>query len=62
MAAFGHPFILLIPWLFLTTSVLSYQVPVVDTDYSRQICSGMWGSQSTYINGARRQSSFVSSV
>ncbi|SJL06219.1 uncharacterized protein ARMOST_09555 [Armillaria ostoyae] len=31
MAAFGHPFILLIPWLFLTTSVLSYQVPVVDT-------------------------------
>jgi len=29
---------------------LAYQVPVVDTDYSRQICSGMWGSQSTYIN------------
>ncbi|PBL00535.1 hypothetical protein ARMGADRAFT_1159862 [Armillaria gallica] len=50
MAAFSYPFILLIPWLFLTTSVLSYQVPVVDTDYSRQICSGMWGSQSTYIN------------
>ncbi|KAK0233676.1 lung seven transmembrane receptor-domain-containing protein [Armillaria fumosa] len=50
MAAFSHPLILLIPWLFLTTSVLSYQVPVVDTDYSRQICSGMWGSQSTYIN------------
>ncbi|KAK0466467.1 lung seven transmembrane receptor-domain-containing protein [Desarmillaria tabescens] len=50
MAVFSHPFILLFPWLFLTTSVLSYQVPVVDTDYSRQICSGMWGSQSTYIN------------
>ncbi|KAK0199240.1 lung seven transmembrane receptor-domain-containing protein [Desarmillaria ectypa] len=50
MAAFSHPFILLFPWLFLTTSVLSYQVPVVDTDYPRQICSGMWGSQSTYIN------------
>ncbi len=31
MAAFSHPFILLISWLFLTTPVLSYQVPVVDT-------------------------------
>ncbi|KAG7452349.1 uncharacterized protein BT62DRAFT_1071496 [Guyanagaster necrorhizus] len=50
MADFSHPVILLLTWLFLIPSVLSYQVPVVDTDYSRQICSGMWGSQSTYIN------------
>jgi hypothetical protein len=24
-------------------------------DYSRQVCSGMWGSQSTYINGTCRR-------
>lgn len=45
---------LLIPALsftFLSNLVAGYEVPVSDTDYDRQICSGMWGSQSTYING-----------
>lgn len=32
--------------------VSAYEVPVSDRDYSRQICSGMWGGKSTYINGA----------
>ncbi|KAJ6621161.1 lung seven transmembrane receptor-domain-containing protein [Mycena sp. CBHHK59/15] len=36
--------------IFFSLSCLAYQVPVFDTDYSRQICSGMWGSDSTYIN------------
>ncbi|KAF9056134.1 lung seven transmembrane receptor-domain-containing protein [Panaeolus papilionaceus] len=30
--------------------VSAYQVPIVDTDYSRQTCSGMWGGPSAYIN------------
>ncbi|KAJ7897061.1 lung seven transmembrane receptor-domain-containing protein [Mycena olivaceomarginata] len=29
---------------------LGYQVSVLDTDYSRQICSGMWANENTYIN------------
>ncbi|KAF8167666.1 lung seven transmembrane receptor-domain-containing protein [Crassisporium funariophilum] len=28
----------------------AFEVPILDTDYSRQICSGMWGGPSTYIN------------
>ncbi|KAH7880907.1 lung seven transmembrane receptor-domain-containing protein [Lentinula edodes] len=31
-------------------SCLGYQVPVVDAEYSRQICSGMWANEQTYIN------------
>ncbi|KAG1754854.1 lung seven transmembrane receptor-domain-containing protein [Suillus paluster] len=27
-----------------------YEVPFSDSDYSRQVCSGMWASQSTFIN------------
>ncbi|RDB28403.1 Membrane protein PTM1 [Hypsizygus marmoreus] len=34
----------------LVLSSFAYEVPILDTDYSRQICSGMWGSKSTYIN------------
>lgn len=37
--------------LGLLALVAGYEVPVSDTDYSRQICSGMWGGKSTYING-----------
>ena len=46
------------PWLsFLISSTLvlstaAYEVPVSDKDYDRQICSGMWADQKTYINGA----------
>ncbi|KAJ7361540.1 lung seven transmembrane receptor-domain-containing protein [Mycena albidolilacea] len=29
---------------------LGYQVSVLDTEYSRQICSGMWANENTYIN------------
>jgi len=38
--------------LLLSASLASsYEVPILDTDYSRQICSGMWSSQNTFING-----------
>ncbi|KAF9460099.1 lung seven transmembrane receptor-domain-containing protein [Collybia nuda] len=33
-----------------TLSSSAYEVPVIDSDYSRQICSGMWANQATYIN------------
>ncbi|KAF8216010.1 lung seven transmembrane receptor-domain-containing protein [Mycena galopus ATCC 62051] len=44
-----HP--LFIP-LVLSFSLLcfAYQVPVLDREYSRQICSGMWAGEGTYIN------------
>ncbi|GLB35917.1 putative lung seven transmembrane receptor [Lyophyllum shimeji] len=35
---------------FFVLSSFAYEVPIRDTDYSRQICSGMWASQSTFIN------------
>ncbi|KAF8349669.1 lung seven transmembrane receptor-domain-containing protein [Amanita rubescens] len=35
---------------FLACLTLAYEAPIVDTDYSRQICSGMWSGTSTYIN------------
>ena len=43
----------LLGWLLfsLLSCVAGYEVPVSDKDYSRQICSGMWSSQSTFING-----------
>ncbi|KII94126.1 hypothetical protein PLICRDRAFT_50112 [Plicaturopsis crispa FD-325 SS-3] len=38
-------------WLLLGVScALAYEVPVLDTDYSRQVCSGMWANQKTYVN------------
>ena len=39
--------------LLSALSAASYEVPVLDTDYSRQICSGMWSGQNTFINGTR---------
>lgn len=36
----------------LVISTTAYEVPVSDKDYDRQICSGMWADQKTYINGA----------
>ncbi|KAJ7925978.1 lung seven transmembrane receptor-domain-containing protein [Mycena leptocephala] len=36
--------------LSFSLSCLAYQVTVLDTDYSRQTCSGMWANQNTYIN------------
>ncbi|KAI0962052.1 hypothetical protein AcV7_000979 [Taiwanofungus camphoratus] len=45
------------PWLsvfslfaVLYSSVVAYEVPVSDKDYDRQICTGMWANQKTYIN------------
>lgn len=39
-------------WLSLYTalSVYAYEVAVDAQDYSRQVCSGMWGGPSAYIN------------
>ncbi|EPT01530.1 hypothetical protein FOMPIDRAFT_1059714 [Fomitopsis schrenkii] len=34
----------------LVISTTAYEVPVSDKDYDRQICSGMWADQKTYIN------------
>ncbi|TFK56672.1 protein PTM1 [Heliocybe sulcata] len=40
-----------LPWLLLgLASVAAYEVPVHDTDYSRQVCTGMWGGQKAHIN------------
>ncbi|KAJ7446455.1 lung seven transmembrane receptor-domain-containing protein [Mycena galericulata] len=36
--------------LSLSIPCLAYQATVLDTDYSRQTCTGMWASESTYIN------------
>ncbi|KAF9535642.1 protein PTM1 [Crepidotus variabilis] len=45
------------PILFLVSLFFSFiyyavafEVPILDTDYSRQICSGMWGGKNAYIN------------
>ncbi|KAJ3981195.1 lung seven transmembrane receptor-domain-containing protein [Lentinula detonsa] len=39
-----------LPVFSIFASCIAYQVPVVDTDYSRQICSGMWANEQTFIN------------
>ncbi|KAF8898991.1 protein PTM1 [Infundibulicybe gibba] len=44
------PLALVYVWFLCAISSLAYEVSVEDTDYSRQICSGMWASKSTYIN------------
>ncbi|KAI0669739.1 lung seven transmembrane receptor-domain-containing protein [Trametes maxima] len=36
--------------LLAACSSAAYEVPIADTDYDRQICSGMWGGKNTYIN------------
>ncbi|KAJ7751292.1 lung seven transmembrane receptor-domain-containing protein [Mycena maculata] len=43
-------FLYFLPLLLYFSSCLAYQVAVEDTDYSRQTCTGMWASESTYIN------------
>jgi hypothetical protein len=40
-------------FLFFSSLAASYEVPIRDKDYSRQICSGMWSDQHTFINGTR---------
>ena len=39
--------------LSAASTVVAYDVPLLDTDYSRQICSGMWSNSKTYLNGMR---------
>ncbi|KAL1760917.1 lung seven transmembrane receptor-domain-containing protein [Schizophyllum commune] len=39
-----------LPWLAGALGALAYEVDFQDTDYSRQICSGMWGGKDTFIN------------
>ncbi|KAI0697538.1 lung seven transmembrane receptor-domain-containing protein [Cytidiella melzeri] len=44
---------LLLTWLAIQSSiniVASFEVPFSDSDYDREICSGMWGGKNTYIN------------
>ena len=38
--------------LLAACGAAAYDVPIADTDYDRQICSGMWAGKNTYINGA----------
>ena len=46
------PCLLLSALSLLASSVVNaFEVPVSDTDYDRQICSGMWGGKNTFING-----------
>ncbi|KJA25787.1 hypothetical protein HYPSUDRAFT_213719 [Hypholoma sublateritium FD-334 SS-4] len=47
-----RPFLSLLFLISLTLiqSSIAYEVPILDTEYSRQICSGMWGGPSAYIN------------
>ncbi|EIM92270.1 uncharacterized protein STEHIDRAFT_46983 [Stereum hirsutum FP-91666 SS1] len=41
----------LLSTLFVAAATAAgYEVPIVDRDYSRQICSGMWSNAQTYIN------------
>ena len=45
------------PLLSLLSAVslaFAYEVPFSDSDYSRQVCSGMWGAPETHINGTRQ--------
>ena len=42
------PLLLLLSSLFLSS--FAYTAPVEDSDLTRQICSGMWANQNTYIN------------
>ncbi|TRM65879.1 lung seven transmembrane receptor-domain-containing protein [Schizophyllum amplum] len=46
------PLTLALPWLAcaLPAIVRAFEVDFQDTDYSRQICSGMWGGGNTHIN------------
>ncbi|KAF8203093.1 protein PTM1, partial [Pholiota molesta] len=47
-----RPLLFVLSFFFLTliSSSIAYEVPLLDTDYSRQICSGMWGGSSAFIN------------
>jgi hypothetical protein len=41
-------------WLAILANLdvtAAFEVPFSDSDYDRQICSGMWGGKDTYING-----------
>jgi hypothetical protein len=52
MAYHGHKLLFwAIAFLLSSSAVFGYEVPILDTDYSRQICSGMWSGQNTFING-----------
>ncbi|KAF9454091.1 hypothetical protein P691DRAFT_693125 [Macrolepiota fuliginosa MF-IS2] len=42
--------LIFISLLSLIPSVFAFQVPISDSDYSRQTCSGMWAGSNTYIN------------
>ena len=36
--------------LSIPLATLAFEAPIKDTDYTRQLCSGMYSSDSTYIN------------
>ncbi|KAH8119856.1 lung seven transmembrane receptor-domain-containing protein [Phellopilus nigrolimitatus] len=43
----------ILPWLLAGlcgAGAAAYEVPFVDTDYSSQVCSGMWGGARAHIN------------
>ena len=44
--------VMIVPWLLAgALAAAAYEVPVADTDYSSQVCSGMWAGKDTFING-----------
>ncbi|KAG8219491.1 lung seven transmembrane receptor-domain-containing protein [Butyriboletus roseoflavus] len=40
----------LLALLSAVSLAIAYEAPFSDSDYSRQVCSGMWGGPETYIN------------
>ncbi|KAI6012488.1 lung seven transmembrane receptor-domain-containing protein [Pisolithus orientalis] len=46
----SHGRLALLALLSAASAVAGYEVTFADSDYSRQVCSGMWGDSNTYIN------------
>ncbi|KAI5982726.1 lung seven transmembrane receptor-domain-containing protein [Pisolithus albus] len=47
---FRHARLALLALLSAASAAAGYEVAFSDSDYSRQVCSGMWGDADTYIN------------
>ncbi|KAI6047950.1 lung seven transmembrane receptor-domain-containing protein [Pisolithus marmoratus] len=46
----SHARLVLLGLLSAASAAAGYEVAFADSDYSRQVCSGMWGDSNTYIN------------
>lgn len=48
-----HQLVYRVSLLAAVSLAAAYNVPFSDSDYSKQVCSGMWGGSDTFINGTR---------